>query len=71
MASYDLLVIGGGSNVTTAGDTAGLDTALTEPGLLGGPCFDRGCNPSKNTIYAYPTVTTAVEYAFDDAEGDI
>ena len=51
---YDLLVIGGGTgnNVAAAGADAGLETALVEPGPLGGTCLNRGCNPSKMLIQA-------------------
>jgi mycothione reductase len=54
MPHHDLLVIGGGTgnNVAAAGADAGLDTALIEPGPLGGTCLNRGCNPSKMLIQA-------------------
>ncbi|MFB6205376.1 MAG: dihydrolipoyl dehydrogenase [Haloglomus sp.] len=54
MADYELLVIGGGTgnNVAAAGADAGLETALVEPGKLGGTCLNRGCNPSKMLIQA-------------------
>ncbi|WP_246985312.1 dihydrolipoyl dehydrogenase [Halorientalis marina] len=54
MPHHDLLVIGGGTgnNVAAAGADAGLDTALVEPGPLGGTCLNRGCNPSKMLIQA-------------------
>ncbi|WP_247006093.1 dihydrolipoyl dehydrogenase [Halorientalis litorea] len=54
MAHHDLLVVGGGTgnNVAAAGADAGLDTALIEPGPLGGTCLNRGCNPSKMLIQA-------------------
>jgi dihydrolipoamide dehydrogenase len=54
MSHHDLLVIGGGTgnNVAAAGADAGLDTALIEPGPLGGTCLNRGCNPSKMLIQA-------------------
>jgi len=54
MADYDLLVVGGGTgnNVAAAGADAGLETALVEPGPLGGTCLNRGCNPSKILIQA-------------------
>ncbi|WP_424016345.1 dihydrolipoyl dehydrogenase (plasmid) [Halorientalis pallida] len=54
MPYHDLLVIGGGTgnNVAAAGADAGLDTALIEPGPLGGTCLNRGCNPSKMLIQA-------------------
>ena len=54
MPHHDLLVVGGGTgnNVAAAGADAGLDTALVEPGPLGGTCLNRGCNPSKMLIQA-------------------
>ena len=54
MADYELLVIGGGTgnNVAAAAADAGLETALVEPGKLGGTCLNRGCNPSKMLIQA-------------------
>jgi dihydrolipoamide dehydrogenase len=54
MTEFDLIVIGGGTgnNVARAGAEAGLDTALVEPGPLGGTCLNRGCNPSKMLIQA-------------------
>lgn len=53
MADFDVLVTGGGTgnNVGAAADV-GLETALVEPGPLGGTCFHRGCNPSKVLIQA-------------------
>ncbi len=52
MADYDVLVVGGGTgnNVAAAAADAGLETALVEPGPLGGTCLNRGCNPSKMVI---------------------
>jgi Pyruvate/2-oxoglutarate dehydrogenase complex, dihydrolipoamide dehydrogenase (E3) component, and related enzymes len=49
MGDFDVLVIGGGTgnNVAAAAADAGLETALVEPGPLGGTCLNRGCNPSK------------------------
>ncbi|MFQ3285649.1 FAD-dependent oxidoreductase, partial [Natronomonas sp.] len=49
MTDFDVLVIGGGTgnNVAAAAADAGLETALVEPGPLGGTCLNRGCNPSK------------------------
>ncbi|MFB6298241.1 MAG: dihydrolipoyl dehydrogenase [Salinirussus sp.] len=51
---FDILVIGGGTgnNVAAAAADAGLETALVEPGPLGGTCLNRGCNPSKMLIQA-------------------
>lgn len=51
---FDVLVIGGGTgnNVAAAAADAGLETALAEPGALGGTCLNRGCNPSKMLIQA-------------------
>ncbi|QGA84087.1 dihydrolipoyl dehydrogenase [Halomicrobium sp. LC1Hm] len=51
---YDVLVIGGGTgnNVAAAAADTGLETALIEPGPLGGTCLNRGCNPSKMLIQA-------------------
>lgn len=52
MTDFDLVVIGGGTGnkVASAGADAGLETALVEPGPLGGTCLNRGCNPSKMLI---------------------
>ncbi|WP_433634150.1 dihydrolipoyl dehydrogenase family protein [Halomicrococcus sp. NG-SE-24] len=54
MTSFDVIVIGGGTgnNVAAAAADAGLETALVEPGPLGGTCLNRGCNPSKMLIQA-------------------
>lgn len=54
MPDFDVLVIGGGTgnNVAVAATDAGLETALVEPGPLGGTCLNRGCNPSKMLIQA-------------------
>ena len=54
MTDFDVLVIGGGTgnNVAAAAADAGLETALIEPGPLGGTCLNRGCNPSKMLIQA-------------------
>jgi dihydrolipoamide dehydrogenase len=54
MTDFDVLVIGGGTgnNVAAAAAEAGLETALVEPGPLGGTCLNRGCNPSKTLIQA-------------------
>jgi mycothione reductase len=56
---FDVLVVGGGTgnNVAAAAADAGLDTALVEPGPLGGTCLNRGCNPSKMLIQAADAVT--------------
>lgn len=53
-ADYEVLVVGGGTgnNVAAAAADAGLETALVEPGPLGGTCLNRGCNPSKMLIQA-------------------
>lgn len=54
MTDFDLIVVGGGTgnNVAAAAAEAGLKTGLVEPGLLGGTCLNRGCNPSKMLIQA-------------------
>ncbi|MEF8863060.1 MAG: dihydrolipoyl dehydrogenase [Haloarculaceae archaeon] len=54
MTDFDVLVIGGGTgnNVAAAAADAELETALVEPGPLGGTCLNRGCNPSKMLIQA-------------------
>ncbi|MFB6161652.1 MAG: NAD(P)/FAD-dependent oxidoreductase [Haloferacaceae archaeon] len=54
MTDFDVLVVGGGTgnNVAAAAADAGLETALVEPGPLGGTCLNRGCNPSKMLIQA-------------------
>ena len=54
MTEFDVIVIGGGTgnNVAAAAADAGLETALVEPGPLGGTCLNRGCNPSKMLIQA-------------------
>ncbi len=54
MTDFDVIVIGGGTgnNVAAAAADAGLETALVEPGPLGGTCLNRGCNPSKMVIQA-------------------
>ncbi|TMT85270.1 dihydrolipoyl dehydrogenase [Haloterrigena sp. H1] len=53
METYDIVVLGGGSGskVATAGATQGLETAVVEPGPLGGACITRGCVPSKALIH--------------------
>jgi dihydrolipoamide dehydrogenase len=57
-SDFDVLVIGGGTgnNVAAAAADAGLETALVEPGPLGGTCLNRGCNPSKMLIQAASAV---------------
>ncbi|MFQ3293575.1 MAG: mycothione reductase, partial [Natrialbaceae archaeon] len=52
MTDFDVVVIGGGTGnaVAAAAAEAGEDTALVEPGPLGGTCLNRGCNPSKMLI---------------------
>ncbi len=59
MSDFDCIVIGGGTANNVAGATAehGLETALVEPGPLGGTCLNRGCNPSKILIQAANAVT--------------
>lgn len=55
MASYDILVIGGGTaGLVTAAGSAGLGarTALVERERLGGECLWNGCVPSKALIAA-------------------
>ncbi|SER42061.1 dihydrolipoyl dehydrogenase family protein [Natrinema salaciae] len=54
MTDFDLIVVGGGTanNVAAAAADHGLETALVEPGPLGGTCLNRGCNPSKMVIQA-------------------
>ena len=54
MPDFDVIVVGGGTgnNVAAAAADAGLETALVEPGPLGGTCLNRGCNPSKMLIQA-------------------
>ncbi|MFB6132991.1 MAG: dihydrolipoamide dehydrogenase, partial [Halanaeroarchaeum sp.] len=57
MTDFDVLVIGGTrNNVAAAATDAGLETALVEPGPLGGTCLNRGCNPSKMLIQAATAV---------------
>lgn len=52
MQEFDLLVIGGGAanKVASAASEQGIETALVEPGRIGGTCLNRGCNPSKMLI---------------------
>jgi dihydrolipoamide dehydrogenase len=52
MTDFDVVVIGGGTgnSVAAAAAEAGEETALVEPGPLGGTCLNRGCNPSKMLI---------------------
>ena len=63
MADFDVLVIGGGTgnNVAAAAADAGLQTALVEPGPLGGTCLNRGCNPSKMVIQAANAIKSVRE----------
>ena len=63
MADFDVLVIGGGTgnNVAAAAADAGLETALVEPGPLGGTCLNRGCNPSKMVIQAANAINSVRE----------
>ncbi|ELZ19060.1 dihydrolipoyl dehydrogenase [Natrinema limicola] len=53
METYDIVVLGGGSGsqVAAAGSQQGLETAVVEPGPLGGACITRGCVPSKALIH--------------------
>ncbi len=53
MTDHDIVVIGGGSGsqVATAAADRGLDTAVIEPGPLGGACITRGCVPSKALLH--------------------
>ncbi|PSP88023.1 dihydrolipoamide dehydrogenase [Halobacteriales archaeon QS_4_69_34] len=53
MTHYDAVVIGGGTgnSVASAAAERGFETALIEPGPLGGTCLNRGCNPSKMLIH--------------------
>ncbi|SIS13517.1 dihydrolipoyl dehydrogenase family protein [Natronorubrum thiooxidans] len=59
MTDFELIVIGGGTanNVAAAAAEHGLETALVEPGPLGGTCLNRGCNPSKILIQAANAVS--------------
>jgi len=61
---FDVLVIGGGTGNKVAAHAAdrGNDTALVEPGPLGGTCLNRGCNPTKMLIQ-YANAATAVREA--------
>jgi len=63
MTDFDVTVIGGGTdnNVAAAAADAGLETALVEPGPLGGTCLNRGCNPSKMLIQAANAVNDVRE----------
>lgn len=63
MTHFDVLVIGGGTGNNTAMAAAerGLETALVEPGPLGGTCLNRGCNPSKMLIQRANVVNTVRE----------
>jgi mycothione reductase len=61
---HDLLVVGGGTGNKVAAYAAdqGLETALVEPGPLGGTCLNRGCNPTKMLIQ-YAEAADAVRSA--------
>ena len=63
MADYEVAVIGGGTgnNVAAAAADAALETALVEPGPLGGTCLNRGCNPSKILIQRATVANTVRE----------
>lgn len=63
MADFEVIVIGGGTgnSVAAAAADAGLQTALVEPGPLGGTCLNRGCNPSKILIQAANAVNNVRE----------
>jgi len=63
VTDFDMLVVGGGTgnNVAAAAADAGLETALVEPGPLGGTCLNRGCNPSKMLIQAANAVNDVRE----------
>ena len=63
MSDFDVLVIGGGTgnNVAASAADSGLQTALVEPGPLGGTCLNRGCNPSKIVIQAANAVNHVTE----------
>src|SRR6056297_2602769 len=60
MEVYDIVVLGGGSGsqVATAGAQQGLETAVVEPGPLGGACITRGCVPSKALIHRADVIET-------------
>ena len=54
MKTFDLIVIGAGSGLDVAVETArrGWKTAIIEEGPLGGTCLNRGCIPSKMVIHS-------------------
>ncbi len=55
MASYDVVIIGGGNGgmgVTVPTRHAGLKVAMLEPAELGGTCSNRGCTPKKILVAA-------------------
>jgi pyruvate/2-oxoglutarate dehydrogenase complex dihydrolipoamide dehydrogenase (E3) component len=74
-ATYDLVVIGGGSAGLTGARLAadlGARVALIERGRLGGDCLWTGCVPSKTLLHAAAEVHTARRgdrYGFPPATG--
>jgi len=60
METYDIVVLGGGSGsqVATAAADQGLESAVVEPGPLGGACITRGCVPSKALIHRADVIET-------------
>ncbi|NNC24356.1 glutathione-disulfide reductase [Salinisphaera sp. USBA-960] len=70
-ASYDLIVLGGGSGgIATARRAAahGANVLLVEPGRLGGTCVNVGCVPKKVMWHAADFAERAehaVDYGFD------
>lgn len=66
-ASYDLLVLGGGSAAFAAAITAreaGARVALAEAGTLGGTCVNVGCVPSKALLAAAELAWRAGHHPF-------
>ena len=57
MADFDVLVIGGGTanNVAAAPANQGLETALVEPGPLGGTRLNRGVSTADAGLIRAPT----------------
>jgi dihydrolipoamide dehydrogenase len=54
-ASFDLIVVGGGTGGLRAAyksALAGYKTALVDPGVLGGTCLNMGCIPTKAMLHA-------------------